>query len=78
VLKGVAHLHASAWQSSANAEDVGKADRQHTLCNWCFELEQHPQHVLLLHTMCNMSALVHALSDARVGIQQDNAMSCHL
>lgn len=45
VLKGVAHLHASAWQSSANAEDVGKADRQHTLCNWCFELEQHPQHV---------------------------------
>lgn len=79
MLKGVAHLHASAWQPSANAQDDGKADRLQKLFNWCFELEQHPLDVLALHTMCNMSAFVHVLSDARVGIicQQNNSMSCH-
>lgn len=36
VLKGVAHLHASAWQPSAKAQDDGKADRLQKLFNWCF------------------------------------------
>lgn len=68
VLKRVAHLHASAWHSSANPQDAGKADRQHTLCNWCFELEQHLLDVLDLHTMWIMSAFVYVLSDVRVCI----------